>query len=89
MGLEETGHIARIVADPHDADVAFVCAVGQAYRPQHERGIFRTTDGGKTWQQVLFVDENTGCSELSHGRSRFANAFRRHVAGGHQDVGPE
>jgi len=65
VGLAETGHIARIVADPHNADVAYVCAVGQAYRPQHERGIFRTNDGGKTWQQVLFVDENTGCSELS------------------------
>jgi photosystem II stability/assembly factor-like uncharacterized protein len=65
VGLEETGHIARIVADPHSADVAYVCAVGQAYRPQHERGVFRTTDGGQTWQQSLFVDENTGCSELS------------------------
>jgi photosystem II stability/assembly factor-like uncharacterized protein len=64
-GLEETGHIARIVADPHNADVAYVCAVGQAYRPQQERGVFRTTDGGQTWQQLLFVDENTGCSELS------------------------
>jgi len=65
VGLEETGHIARIVVDPHDSDRAFVCAVGQAFKPQHERGIFRTTDGGKTWQQVLFVDENTGCSELA------------------------
>jgi photosystem II stability/assembly factor-like uncharacterized protein len=65
IGLEETGHIARIVVDPHDPDRAFVCAIGQAFRPQHERGIFRTMDGGKTWQQVLFVDENTGCSELA------------------------
>ena len=65
VGLEETGHIARIVADPHNPEGAYVCAVGQAYRPQHERGIFHTADGGKTWQQVLFVDENTGCSELS------------------------
>lgn len=65
IGLEETGHIARIVIDPHNPDRAFVCAVGQAFRPQHERGIFRTDDGGKTWQQVLFVDENTGCSELA------------------------
>jgi photosystem II stability/assembly factor-like uncharacterized protein len=65
VGLEETGHIARIIADPHDVNVAYACAVGQAYRPQHERGVFRTTDGGKTWQQLLFVDENTGCSELA------------------------
>jgi photosystem II stability/assembly factor-like uncharacterized protein len=64
-GLEETGHIGRIIADPHDADTAYVCALGQAYRPQHERGVFRTTDGGKTWKQLLFVNENTGCSELA------------------------
>src|SRR5437764_611768 len=65
MGLEQTGHIARIIVDPHDANIVFACAVGQAYRTQRERGIFKTTDGGKTWQQALFVNENTGCSELS------------------------
>ncbi len=65
VGLEETGHIARIIVDPHDANTAFVCAIGQAFRPQHERGIFRTTDGGKTWQQILYVDDNTGCSEMA------------------------
>lgn len=65
VGLEETGHIARIIVDPHDPDRAFVCAIGQAFKPQHERGIFRTTDGGKNWQQVLYVDDNTGCSDLA------------------------
>ncbi len=65
MGLDLTGHIGRVVIDPHNPDIVFACAVGQAYRPQHERGIFRTTDGGKTWQQVLFVNDDTGCSELS------------------------
>ena len=65
MGLELTGHIGRIVVDPHDPNIVFACALGQAYRPQKERGIFRTRDGGKTWQQVLFVNEDTGCSELS------------------------
>ncbi len=65
MGLDATGHIARIVVDPHDANRVFVCAIGQAFREQHERGIFRTLDGGKTWQQVLFVNEKTGCSELA------------------------
>ena len=65
MGLELTGHIARVLVDPRNPDVVFACAVGQAYRPQHERGIFKTTDGGATWKQVLFVNENTGCSELS------------------------
>lgn len=65
MGLDETGRIPRIVIDAHDANRVFVCALGQTHRPQHERGIFRTPDGGRTWQQVLFVDEHTGCSDLA------------------------
>ena len=42
-----------------------VCALGHAYGPQQERGVYRTTDGGTTWTRVLFVDENTGCSDLA------------------------
>jgi photosystem II stability/assembly factor-like uncharacterized protein len=60
MGLEATGRIARIAIDPTNPDIVFVAAQGHSYGPQPERGIFRTTDGGKTWQRVLFVDENTG-----------------------------
>jgi len=45
--------------------IVFACALGTAYGPQPERGVFRTADGGATWQRTLFVDENTGCSELS------------------------
>ncbi|HUL74960.1 MAG TPA: hypothetical protein VLT86_17740, partial [Vicinamibacterales bacterium] len=65
MGLDATGHISRIVIDPADANSVYVCAIGQAFRPQHERGIFHTTDGGATWKQVLAVDDNTGCSDLA------------------------
>ncbi|HYM24209.1 MAG TPA: hypothetical protein VEU08_13415, partial [Vicinamibacterales bacterium] len=65
MGLDATGHIARIVIDPRDANSVYVCAVGQAFRPQRERGVFHSADGGATWQQVLAVDENTGCSDLA------------------------
>jgi photosystem II stability/assembly factor-like uncharacterized protein len=64
MGLEKTGRIARVLVDPHNADVVFACAVGHAYGPQPERGVFRTSDGGRSWQQVLQVDQNTGCSDL-------------------------
>ena len=64
MGLEKTGRIARIVVHPTNPDVVLACALGTAYGPQPERGIFRTTDGGVTWTKVLFVDENTGCSDL-------------------------
>ena len=65
MGLHETGRIQRILIHPTNPNIVFVCALGRATGPQHERGVFRTTDGGKTWTQVLFVDENTGCSGLT------------------------
>jgi hypothetical protein len=64
-GLDATGHIARIVIDPGNANSVYVCAIGQAFRPQKERGVFHTADGGATWQQVLAVDDNTGCSDLA------------------------
>jgi photosystem II stability/assembly factor-like uncharacterized protein len=63
-GLEQTGHITEIVIDRQNANIVYVCSVGQVYKPGHERGIFKTTDGGQTWQQVLFVNEGTGCSDL-------------------------
>jgi len=65
MGLKATQHISRIVVHPTNADVAWVAAQGALYGPNKERGIFKTTDGGKTWKNVLFVNELTGCSELS------------------------
>jgi photosystem II stability/assembly factor-like uncharacterized protein len=65
VGLERTGRISRIVVDPRSPDVVFVAALGTCYGPQQERGVFRTGDGGKTWERVLFVDESTGASDLS------------------------
>ena len=59
-GLEATGRIGRIVIHPTNPDIVFVAAQGHSYGPQPERGIYRTTDGGRSWQRVLFVDENTG-----------------------------
>ena len=64
MGLEKTGRIGRVVVDPADPNIVLACALGTAYGPQPERGVFRTADGGKTWQRTLFVDENTGCSDI-------------------------
>src|SRR5437762_6549494 len=65
MGLEATGRTPRIVIDPQNPDIVLVCALGHAYGPQPERGVFRTSDGGRTWTKVLFVDENTGCSDIA------------------------
>ena len=64
MGLEKTGRIGRVIIDPRDPNIVFVAALGHAYGPQPERGVFRTADAGKTWEKVLFVDENTGCSSI-------------------------
>ena len=65
MGLEKTGRIGRVVIDPANPQTVLACALGTAYGPQPERGVFRTTDGGTTWQRTLFTDENTGCSEIA------------------------
>src|SRR5262245_9730016 len=64
MGLEKTGRIGKVVVHPQNPDIVLACALGHAYGPQQERGVFRTTDGGKTWERTLFADENTGCSDL-------------------------
>ena len=65
MDLEKTGRIGRIIIDPRNDDIVLACALGHAYGPQPDRGVFRTADGGKTWNRVLFVDENTGCSDIA------------------------
>jgi len=65
MGLGQTGRIPRLVIDPKRPDTVLACALGHAYGPQPERGVFRTTDGGRTWTKTLFVDENTGCSDIA------------------------
>lgn len=65
MGLKKTGRIGRIVIHPKDSDIVFAAAMGHCYGPQPERGIFRTKDGGQTWERILFVDENTGCSDIA------------------------
>jgi photosystem II stability/assembly factor-like uncharacterized protein len=75
MGLEATGRIPRLVIHPANPDVVLVCAMGHAYGPQKERGVFRTTDGGATWQHVLFVDENTGCSDIAMDPENPRNVF--------------
>jgi len=65
MGLEETGRISRIVVHPEDSDVVYACALGHGFAPQQERGVFKTTDGGRTWEKIFFVNEDTGCSDLA------------------------
>ncbi|WP_273273117.1 WD40/YVTN/BNR-like repeat-containing protein [Maribacter polysiphoniae] len=65
LGLQATQHIARIVIHPTNQDIVYVAAQGALYGPNKERGIYKSVDGGKTWKNTLFVNELTGCSELS------------------------
>jgi photosystem II stability/assembly factor-like uncharacterized protein len=60
IGLRDTHQIGALIVHPHNPDIALVAALGHAFGPSQERGIFRTSDGGKTWTKVLFKDENTG-----------------------------
>jgi photosystem II stability/assembly factor-like uncharacterized protein len=64
IGLADTRHIGAIVIDPRNPDIVLVAALGHAFGPNEERGIFRTGDGGKTWQRVLFRDRDTGAIDV-------------------------
>ncbi len=65
VGLEKTQQISRIAIHPKNPDIVFVAAQGAINAPTQERGIYKSTDGGTTWKRVLFVNELTGCAELS------------------------
>ncbi len=82
-GLEQTGRVPRLVIHPDDPGTVYVCALGHAYGPQQERGVFRTRDGGGTWERILFVDEDTGCSDLamdpSNPRILFAGTWQLEI----------
>jgi photosystem II stability/assembly factor-like uncharacterized protein len=92
MGLRETHTIGRIVIDPRDPNVVFVAAVGHLFGPNDERGVYRTRDGGTTWNKVLSVDANTGATDVvisPDGRTLVAATYqRRRRAFGFAGSGP-
>jgi len=65
VGLRDSRAIGKVIVNPSNPDIVFVAALGHPYGPNTERGIFRTTDGGKTWEKVLYKDENTGGIDVS------------------------
>ena len=85
VGLKTSEHIGRIVIDPRDSNVVYVAAQGPLWAPGGERGLYKTTDGGKTWKQVLRISDNTGVSDLVYDPRNpdilYAAAYqrRRHV----------
>ena len=85
MGLEGTKHVGRILIHPRDPDIVYVAAVGDLWGPNEERGVFRTTDGGETWEKVLYVDEHTGAIDLAMDpgdpNTIFAGMYQRQRTG--------
>ena len=65
MGLKKSFQIGKIVIHPKKPDIVYVGALGRLYGPNPERGLFKTTDGGKTWEKVLFVDDKTGVIDIA------------------------
>ncbi|HEY6338023.1 MAG TPA: hypothetical protein VIW68_05980 [Candidatus Sulfotelmatobacter sp.] len=82
LGLDDTRQISRIAIDPHDANVVYVGALGHAYGPNEERGVYKSVDGGAHWSKVLYVSADVGISDLSicSGNSQilFAGAWNSH-----------
>ena len=80
-GLRETQSISRVIAHPTDADVAWVAANGHLFAANPERGVFKTTDGGRTWSHVLSVDDDTGATDLvinpANPNTLFAATYQR------------
>src|SRR5919197_795573 len=81
MGLRTSRSINRIVIDPRNTDVVFVAATGSLWGSGGERGVYKTTDGGKTWKQVLKVDDDTGANDLvmdpTNGQILYALTYQR------------
>ena len=65
IGLGKTDKIARLVIDSRNPDIVYACAIGREWGPNEDRGVFKTTDGGATWKKILYVDPQTGCSDIS------------------------
>ncbi|MBI4538380.1 MAG: glycosyl hydrolase [Gemmatimonadetes bacterium] len=79
-GLRDAGQIGDIIVHPRDANVVYVAALGHAFGPSSERGVFRSRDGGKTWEKVLFISDSTGFVDLAmnprNPRELYATAWR-------------
>lgn len=75
VGLADTRHISRVRIHPTDPSIVYVAALGHAFGPNQERGVFRSKDGGDTWEKILYVSENAGAADLSIDPNNPRNMF--------------
>ena len=91
MGLTDSHHIARIVIHPTNSDIVYVAAMGHLFSRNEERGVFRTRDGGRTWEKVLYVDDGTGAIDLVINRrspeTLYAAMYEKHRTPWHLILG--
>ena len=84
MGLRETQHIGRVIIDPVDSETVYVAALGKLWGPSAERGVYKTTDGGRSWTNVKFIDQDTGFVDMvmdpSNRNVLYAAAYQRRRA---------
>ncbi|MCS6832951.1 MAG: glycosyl hydrolase, partial [Flammeovirgaceae bacterium] len=87
LGLAESHHIGRIVLHPENSEVAWVAVIGHLYSLHPERGVFKTTDGGKTWKKTLFINDSTGVIDLvlhpTNRQTLYAASWERHRTAWH------
>ncbi len=79
MGLKDTERISAIAINPQNPDIVYVGALGHAFGPNEERGVFMTTDGGKTWTKTLYIDNQHGVADLEIDPHNPKHSLRRHV----------
>ena len=79
MGLRDSKHIGRVVIDSRNPNIVYVAVLGHLWGPNKERGVFKTTDGGKTWNNVLFINEDTGVIDLAMDPAESDDALRRRL----------
>src|SRR5262245_23804311 len=81
IGLKETQTIARIVIDPKNPETVYVASPGHLFGPNPERGVFKTTDGGKTWNKIKYIDEDTGFEDIAidpvDSKTLYASSYQR------------
>ena len=91
MGLEETHHIIRILVHPDDSNTVYVAAMGHLHGPNPERGVFRTTDGGRSWEKVLYVNDRVGVIDLAMAPGQpgvlYAATYEKERYAWHYEVG--
>ena len=81
LGLEDTRHIGRVRVHPQNPDLVYVAALGHAFGPNEERGVFRSKDGGATWDKILYKSDRAGAIDLSMDPKQPPHHLRRHLPG--------